>query len=290
MDLRHLQALVVLAQERHFGRAARRLHVVQSAVTRTIQALEAELGTPLFERDKRQVTLTAAGQVLLVRAQEILSVTELAAQECRAVGQGKRGALRVALSGLSGVGPLPRALARFRRTHPAISIELIRMRSADQVTALLEKRIDLAVSHWSLAHAKLRVTPLQTQRLQAVLPAEHRLACAPAVAWTDLLQEVHVVLSRAIEPEVARAVQELLGDPPAPGPSLIEVDDISLMFTLVAAGLGISHLPEDAARIAFPGVVAVPIEPTVRLTLMAAHVKSTPSPQVLELLTYLRST
>lgn len=287
MDLRHLQTLVALAEERHFGRAARRLHVVQSAVTRTIQALEDEVGTALFVRDRRKVLLTAAGEVLLERAREILAAAERAVRECRELGEGKRGVLRIAISGASGVGRLPEALAAFRQRHPAVAIELSRLSTAAQVAGLCDGTIDLAVSHVPLEHEGIQVERLRDQRLHAILPASHRLAGGATVPWSELDHEVHVVLSRAVEPEVFRTFTQIARSRGQRWPSTVEVEDISLMLVLVAAGLAISHLPEDTIRIGFRGVVALPVEPTVMITLYAAYAKELGSPLAGELLALL---
>lgn len=282
--MRHLQTLVALAEERHFGRAARRLHVVQSAVSRTIQALEDEVGTALFVRDKRKVLLTAAGELLLGRAREILGAADRAARECREVGEGKRGTLRVALSGTSGVGRLPEALAAFRQRHPAVAIELCHRSAAAQVSGLCEGTIDLAISHVPIEHEGIQVERLRDQGLHVLLPANHRLAGGPTVPWSELDDEVHIVLSRGVEPEVFRTFAQVARSRGQRWPTTVEVDDISLMLVLVAAGLAVSHLPEDTIRIGFRGVVALPVEPPVIVTLYAAYAKEHGSPLVGELL------
>jgi len=278
MELRHLHTLVVLAEERHFGRAARRLHVVQSAVTRTLQALEVEVGTVLFDRDTRRVLLTPAGEVLVKRARALLLEAEKAARECRDVGEGKIGVLRIALAGLSGVGCLPEALRVFREKHPTIDIELCRMNSAMQVSALSKGEIDLALTHTPLADEKVSLDPVEEQSLYTILPEDHALAKSPSAPWSALEDETHIVLSRAIEPEVFRTFGAQLGALGIRRPKMVEVDDIGLMFTLVAAGLGVSHVPEDMIRIGFQGVVAIPTEPLVALTLYAARSKEHGSP------------
>lgn len=287
MDLRHLQALVALAEERHFGRAARRLHVVQSAVTRTIQALEDEVGTPLFVRDKRRVLLTPAGEVLLQRARGILDAADRATRECREVGEGRLGTLRIALSGVSGVGRVSDALAAFRPRHPAVSIELSQRSTAAQISGLCEGELDLAISHVPPEHDAIQVDRLQDQRLYAIVPASHPLAAGPTVTWAALEDEVHVVLSRSVEPEVFRTFTQVARSRGRRWPTFVEVEDVSLMFVLVAAGLAVSNLPEDAVRLGFRGVVALPVEPPVTVPLYAAHAKERASPLVGELLALL---
>jgi DNA-binding transcriptional LysR family regulator len=289
MDLRHLETLIALAEELHYGRAARRLHVVQSAVTRTIQDLELEVGVLLFRRTKRRVELTAAGQALVERARDILGAAARAALECRRVGEGKSGRLRVAMSGLSGVGLLPEALRAFRRLYPDVEVELVQKSTAAQITELLDGRIDLALTNVPLDDDEILVEQLVAERLCAILPEDHELARAKSIPADKLLGEINVILSRSIEPEVHRVFTALARRHGAPrGPRVIEVDDVSVMLALVAAGLAISQLPEGAIRIGYRGVVAVPIEPPVVVGLHAVLRRSEPSPQGVALLAELR--
>jgi LysR family transcriptional regulator, benzoate and cis,cis-muconate-responsive activator of ben and cat genes len=288
MDLRHLQTLVTLAEELNYGRAARRLHVVQSAVTRTIQDLEEDVGALLFRRSKRRVELTAAGEALVQRAREILGAADRAALECRRVAEGKSGRLRVAVSGLSGVGLLPEALRAFHRRSPDVEVEIVRQSSAAQLAELREGRIDLALTNVPLEDDEILIEQLVAERLCAILPEDHELARAKTIHADRILREVSVILSRSSEPEVHRAFSALARRHGAPKPRIIEVDDVGLMLPLVAAGLAISQLPEGAVRISYRGVVAIPIEPTFTVGLHAMLRKNDPSPQGAALLAELR--
>jgi DNA-binding transcriptional LysR family regulator len=288
MDLRHLQTLVALAEELHYGRAARRLHVVQSAVSRTIQDLEEEVGAQLFHRTKRRVELTAAGEVLVRRAREILDAADRAAAECRRVSEGKLGRLRIAVAGLSGLGHLPEALRAFRRKYPDVEIEIGHMGTAAQIEALGGGRIELAFTHVPLDDDAIVAEPLRTEALCAMLPADHAMAGAKSVPAERLLHAVVAIPSRSSAPEVFRALAAHAASQGVPMPRVIEVEDISLMMTLVAAGLAISHLPEGEARIGYRGVVAIPVEPAYTTTLFGVQRKDPRSPLAEALLAEMR--
>lgn len=284
MDLRHLQTLVVLAEELHYGRAARRLCVVQSAVTRTIQDLETEIGVMLFHRSKRRVELTPPGSAIVVRAREILAAADKATAECRAIAEGKHGRLRIAFAGMSGLGYLPEALRALRRDYPDIDIELMRMGSAEQIAALEDGLIDVALTHNPLDGDDIVAQPVLVEKLYAILPADHPLATAPSIPTHLMLREVIAILPRSNMPEIFRSLAALSRRHAMPTPRVVEVDDISHMMTLVAAGLAVSHLPESAARVEYRGVVAIPLEPAYELTLYALRRKSRPAALVTALL------
>ena len=119
MNLRHLRCFVAVGEELHFGRAARRLHVEQSPLSRTIRQLEADLGVTLLERMPRSVCLTPAGQVFLEEARRVLLTLEQARTKARAVAAGLQGTLRIALTGCAGQVRLPALLALCREEAPS---------------------------------------------------------------------------------------------------------------------------------------------------------------------------
>lgn len=288
MDLRHLHTLVVLAEELHYGRAARRLHVVQSAVSRTVQDLEQEVGALLFRRTQRRVELTAAGAALVRRSREILADAARAAAECRAVSEGKLGRLRVAICGVSGLGYLPEALRAFAAMNPAVEIELSRRGSAELAAALAEGRLDVAFSHTPLDDDAVVIEPILSERLCAILPTDHPRARARAASAAELLRDVVAILPRVSAPEIHRALMAHARAHGVPAPRVVEVEDVNLMMTLVAAGLAVSHLPEGEARLGYRGVVAVPVEPVYEITLHAMYRKDHGSPLIALLLAEMR--
>ncbi len=289
MDLRHLQTLVALAEELHYGRAARRLRVVQSAVSRTIQDLEAEVGAQLFHRTKRSVELTAAGEALVQRAREILDATDRAAAECRRVNEGKLGRLRIAVAGVSGLGHLPEAVRAFRRRHPDVEVAILRMSTAAQIEALGDGRIELAFTHVPLEDDSILVEPLRVEPLCAILPEDHELARLPSVPVERVLNEVVAILSRASHPEIHYALTAHARSQGRKAPRVIEVEDVGLMMTLVAAGLAISHLPEGEARIGYRGVVAIPVDPPYTTTLYGVQRRHPRAPLAEALLVEMRA-
>lgn len=289
MDLRHLHTLVVLAEELHYGRAARRLRVAQPAVTRTIQDLEEDVGVLLFNRSKRSVELTPAGQRLAARARAILTDIDHAAVECRRVGEGKTGRLRVASNDLVCLGFLPEALRSFRRLYPDVDIELSRLTSLEQVSALREGRVDLVFEGVPVHDDAVVAERVTSERLCAIVPEGHELTRELPVRAERLYRETCAVLRRSREPELYRAFFETARRLGVAEPRVIEVDDASTMLTLVAAGLAVCQIPEGGTRFLFRGVVATPLDPAVVVGMYAVRRKGRPSPLVAAFLDQVRA-
>src|SRR4051795_6550635 len=119
MELRHLRYFVAVAEERHFGRAAERLHIAQPPLSQQIRRLEAELGAPLLHRTTRRVELAPAGEVLLARAREILAAVDAAAEDARRAARGEFGRLAIGFTGSATYALLPPPPAPPRGAAPA---------------------------------------------------------------------------------------------------------------------------------------------------------------------------
>src|SRR5262249_8030597 len=155
----------------------------------------------------------------------------------------------------------------FHAKNPSVSIELSQVSSADQAADVGAGRIDVAFTHTPVEDAAIVVEPIGSERLCAILPADHALAGMPAVPSGRMLTEVIAILPRSSAPEVHRALTAHAASHGMPAPRTVEVENVNVMMTLVAAGLMVSHLPESIARIGFRGVVAIPIEPAHRVEL-----------------------
>jgi len=143
MEFRQLRYFCAIAEEVHFGRAAQRLKIAQPALTRQIQNLEREIGVQLFQRLPRGIRLTAAGAGFLTDAQDVLKRLDEIAARAKAVGHGKLGTIKIGFcDGASWDGIAPAAVHQFRNASPNVVIEMLKMVSAEQLSALHEGRID----------------------------------------------------------------------------------------------------------------------------------------------------
>ena len=124
MEIRHLRYFVAVAEELHFGRAARRLHIQQPPLSRQIQDLESELGFPLFERSRRRVELTPAGRALLGRARQVFDALDVAIHDARSASEGESGRLVVGYPSSLAYSGLTELLRAFHTRFPSVEISL----------------------------------------------------------------------------------------------------------------------------------------------------------------------
>jgi DNA-binding transcriptional LysR family regulator len=199
MELRQLRYFVTVADELHFGRAADRLHIVQSAVSQQVRRLEAELGISLLDRTTRRVTLTAAGQRFLPEARAVLAAAERARESIADLVAARATMLRLGTS--TGLGErLPRVLAALREGIPGQAVELVSMPARDRLTQTADGGLDAALVRGIASHPGLRLHPVWEDELVAALPASHPLAGNPSVALSQLAQLPLRMVPRDVNP------------------------------------------------------------------------------------------
>ncbi|MBN9428730.1 MAG: LysR family transcriptional regulator [Burkholderiales bacterium] len=239
MNLRHLRSFIAVAEELHFGRAARRLHVGQSPLSRTIRRLETDLGVVLLDRTPHGVFLTAAGQVFLLDAQRVLQTLEQAQTNVQTAAAGYRNTLRVALSSHIGKSRLPALLALCRKEVPEVAIRLFETPKAELVLGLGTGLYDLGLTLDDGGDAGLIATSLWEDPVVVALPTRH-----PLLAFKEIpLREVFsypLVLCDSKDCNVCTQQRERLFRSVEAQPIAVEyVTSHSLMLTLVAAGYGV---------------------------------------------------
>lgn len=273
MDLRHLRYFVAVAEERHFGRAAERLHMAQPPLSQAIRQLEADLGVVLLLRTTRRVDLTEAGAAYLARARSILAEMDEAAHEARRVAAGVVGRLAIGCVGSATYSLLP-ALSRHLATElPGVDFAFRgEMLAPDQVEALRSGAIDVALLRPPVADLSLTVTPLRRDRLVVALPADHPLARRRQVRAVDLRDADLIVHSADRRSVMYDVVIGLFRDAGIDPRVRHEVGETSTLVTLVAGGLGVAVVPEPVTALALEGVTYRPlVRPAVSVELAVAH-------------------
>jgi DNA-binding transcriptional LysR family regulator len=195
VDIAQLRAFIAVAEELHFGRAAERLHFAQPPLSRTIQQLERELGTKLFDRSTRSVRLTAAGQSLLQPAYQVVESLRRAEAAVRAADSGEVGLVRIAFAGVSSY-QLVAEWARLVRQHrPGIRLELYSQNFAvPTMRKLVNDEVDVALGRWDVIPAGIESRIAATDSLVIALPDTHPLAQAASISIGDLRDEEFVSL------------------------------------------------------------------------------------------------
>ncbi|MBV8959659.1 MAG: LysR family transcriptional regulator [Actinobacteria bacterium] len=247
MELRQLEYFLAVADEGQFTRAARRLHIAQSAISTSIRALERELGTPLFVRTPRQVRLTAPGEAFLVEARRVLAAAGRAAEAVHEVQGVLRGSLRIAGIATPGVLDQVGLVATFARRHPRVCIHYERATSMASVAALEADRLDLAfVSLPSRLPSGLEAVTLRTEPVVLVCPPGHRFAARSSVRVDELSGEAFVgAPPGSVACEVLGQVRLATEAEPE---VRAEVNDVDTILDFVEHGLGLALLNETLAR------------------------------------------
>jgi DNA-binding transcriptional LysR family regulator len=262
MDLRHLRYFVAIVEEGQFVRAAAELHVAQSALSQQIRDLERELGAELLHRDRRGVTPTAAGQVLLTHARALLERAELARAEVAQLTGVITGTLRIASGSPSGPVPLPATLAEFQRRHPAVEIVIRDAPSEELIRWLEDGTVDVAVITFAPDRlpTRLQGTLITRERLLALVPYDHALAARHQVSLAELAAESLVTFPGGSG--VRQTIDEGFRAAGARRPAVTaETIDPLAMIELVGVGLGVAIVPPSFADLATPAVRAVELKP-----------------------------
>lgn len=262
MELRQLAAFVAVSEEGGFTAAARRIGVVQSAISTAVRGLEAELEQRLFERTPRSVTLTDAGTALLPEARAVLAAVDAARDAVDAVGGGLRGTVRVGAMHALVVRPLrlPELLARFRADHPKVDIRLQHgPTTVEKLRLVRDGRLDLAiVGTTGTPPSGVSYLPLKRETSHIACHRDHPLAGRDAVALAELTGETFVdgppgSASRTTN-DAAFAAAGLTRT------VAYEINETGGMVDLVVAGLGVAVLPPSVVE-GNEAITSVPLGP-----------------------------
>ncbi|PVG80643.1 LysR family transcriptional regulator [Nocardioides gansuensis] len=288
MELRHLRYFVAVAEERHFGRAAERLHMAQPPLSQQIRQLEAELGLTLLSRTTRRVDLTPAGAAYLERSRAILDAVDAAAVEAGRIASGRTGRLIVGCVGSATYSLLP-ALARTLRAElPDVEFGFRgEMLSPDQDAALHEGTLDLGLLRRLPDSTGLTITQVRRERLLVAMPREHRFSDRRRLRVKDLGGEGLVIHAGGGRSAMNTMVQDIFDSAGLQAHVVHEVAETSTLLTFVAAGLGVAVVPEPTAALAVPGVVYVPLVGTPGVDLVAATRTGDENPVLARALTML---
>jgi DNA-binding transcriptional LysR family regulator len=249
MELRHLRCFEVLAQELHFGRAAERLHIEASPLSRAIKELEGILGVKLFDRTTRRTVLTGAGQVLLGRAGQILREVEQTQSMLAVMARQSPNCLRLGLSdGVAGVR-LARWLSRLRREESHVELQVQERPYGELVKAVRQGQLDAGLALSEEAGDGVQVDPLWRNPLVAVFPTDHPLRDQDPLALADVLRHPLILYHPEQGSGCARQLREVLSQVGASANVVSQVNSLAMVLTMVAAGYGVGFALRSHASV-----------------------------------------
>jgi DNA-binding transcriptional LysR family regulator len=258
MEFKQARIFVAVAEELHFGRAAERLHMAQPALSAQIKHLEAELGLKLFERTTRRVSLTRAGEAFLPEAKAAIAQAEAAVAAARAMA-GEHDLLKIGGVDSATAGLLPRIVRRFRNRNSAVELKIFELLSAPALHDLANRSLDIGFVRIRPKQDHLASAFVFTEPVVAVLPTDHALAGEKAVAAGELGGEPLVIPSRSHRPILFDVIHDYLRGHGVEPNIRQEANERHMIISMVAAGLGISLVPEWVSQFKRDDVVYLPL-------------------------------
>jgi DNA-binding transcriptional LysR family regulator len=257
MELRQLRYFVTVAEELHFGRAAAREHIVQSALSQQVQRLERELGVRLLERSTHHVALTASGALFLVEARKILAHVDRATGIARSVS-GVSAALRVGIID-SSYDSMPQILHEVQARYPYLVIHQVEVGVPEQYQQLVDGRLDVGIGRAALAPPQVASRLFRRDPLGVLVPRDHRFAGLEEIPVAALAKEPLLLAEEAQAPEFNQFTIEMCR---AAGftPTVYEgtVESIRAAADLVAQGRCLYCVPSSCIA-ALPGTIWRPL-------------------------------
>jgi DNA-binding transcriptional LysR family regulator len=295
MDLNQLRCFVAVAEELHFGRAARRLNLLPSGLGRHIRLLEEDLRARLLTRTTRNVTLTEDGAALLGEARTLLAKADEISKRFREHGRRRATTLKIGAIDTAAAGLVPMLLHNFRQHRPHVTVQLLEDKTIRLLPRLLSGRLDLALVR-PPEHRDKRLEFLMLFHETAVVavPARHKLASRKRLTIDTLTDQPLIVPDRRSRPHSHDLTIKLFGRAGL-SPNIAQVaEEKQTIVNLVAAELGLAIVPRWTSRMAVPGIRYIPLRlkhaaELSLLPLAASWVRGSRDPARDDMLALLRS-
>lgn len=239
MEIRHLRCFMAVAEELHFARAAERLHIEQSPLSRAIKDLEEDLGTQLFIRTTRSTRLTPAGKLFLEHVPRVFTALQQARDSVKAAASGFQGQLRIALS--DGITPLrlPNLLALCRQEEPETETRLFEVPLSQQIKGLLDDLYDVGFAQSDEVGEGVSAIPAWKDPLMVAVPARHPLLKYKRIPLEELLRYPLALCDPQACEGHARHIERVLRQADTEPLIAERVASCDLMMVLVSAGLAL---------------------------------------------------
>lgn len=287
---RDLQAFMAIAEELSFRRAAERVGIDQSALSRRVQNLEDSLGYPLLFRTTREVVLTEAGRVFYEEIAPAMQSLSRAADVARAAAEGKSGRLRVAYMSFAATEVMPAAIGGFAAQHPQVALEIRYLRTQAQKLAISRGEIDAGFMLGPFQNPQFDQIAVANEALLALIPERHPLAAKAQVTLGDLSAHDLVLGSYDQWDYFRMFVGDLFSAAGLPMKVAYEPSNALGILGLVANGLGVSVFAESVTHLAPKGVVFRPItDCTTRLSTILCWNRANQAPALRNFVAHARN-
>jgi DNA-binding transcriptional LysR family regulator len=267
MDLRHLRYFVAVANELHFTRAAKALHIAQPALSKQIRDLEEELGVTLLIRSGRRITLSDAGQLFYEKAKQILRATESAVVETRCVQRGEAGKIAIGFFEQTAYTLLPPILRAYRQRFPEVDVQLRWYLVTEQTDALARGDIDVAFirtitsgDQFVDGAEELARCTLHREQIVLAIPTNHHFGARDGVKIKECANETFVGYTERFAPDFYGMIMRLCAIQGFSPKISLEVGQTYTLLGLVSAGVGVAFVPASAQKMKFEGVIFKQLE------------------------------
>lgn len=260
MELRQLRHFLALAEEMHFGRGAARVCISQPALSASISRLEEDLNVRLFERDKKSVRLTFAGNLMLSYARDLIAQAERTRCFSQALAAGKVGRISVGFSCAVLTPELDKVFTTFRKVFPEIEIVMIENSSQRQFELLISGQLDAGLVNFPVPPAGLEYIELFTNRFVVCLPKGHHLAAHKILHLSQLRNEPFILLSRDRAPSVYDMMLGMCVTAGFQPKIAYESEHTFSTVSLVERGLGVALVLDVVIHANFKSVIFVPLD------------------------------
>ncbi len=290
MESRLLTYFIAVAEELHFGRAAKRLNISQPPLSQQIIQLEEKIGVKLFTRTRRRVELTPAGQVLLEDARKILALSQDAVRRAVRAGKGEIGRLAVGYIGSANYSVLPDLIREFRKRFPEVELSLAELNTSQQIEALREERIHVGFMRppRGIESEGLLFETVLRESLVAALPINHKLKSRASLPLKMLAREPFIMIPRSRGPGFFDQIIALCQAEGFSPEIVLEASQFHTIIGMVSAGVGIAVVPASMQRSRMKGVAFRKIENGPETALTLAWKSDSKSPVLSKFITVAR--
>ncbi len=248
MEIKHVKSFLAVARTLNFSRAAEALHLSQPALSTQIKALEEYLGTDLFARNRREVSLTAAGQAFLTDAEMLIQQIANIELRIKRISAGDSGHLRIGFVASATLGLVPNMALAFKKQYPNVSFELKNMPTVQQLDGIRNGLLDAGLIRMPLEEADMSITLVHREPFAVALPKNHPLARNRELRVRDLAHQPFIAYGERWAPAFYQTWTGICRDAGFSPNIIQETGEMDTAAALVAAGLGVAILPEGITR------------------------------------------